>query len=135
MLTPTVSESSEHMSFKDHFSRLAAQYSAYRPSYPASLFDYLAKCCRERHSALDCACGNGQATIALAERFGSVIATDASPQQVAAATPRPNITYRVARGEDSGLDSKSVDLITVAQALHWFDLDAFYREAQRVLKP
>lgn len=122
------------MSFKDHFSRLAAQYSAYRPAYPAALFDYLARSCPERQTAWDCACGNGQATLALAERFNSVIATDASPQQIAAATARANITYRVAPAEQSGIESKSLDLVSVAQALHWFDLESFYREVERVLK-
>ncbi|MBV8804730.1 MAG: class I SAM-dependent methyltransferase [Sinobacteraceae bacterium] len=122
------------MSFKDHFSRLAAQYSAYRPAYPAALFDYLARSCPERQTAWDCACGNGQATLALAERFDSVIATDASPQQIAAATARANITYRVAPAERSGIESKSLDLVSVAQALHWFDLESFYREVERVLK-
>ncbi len=123
------------MSFKDHFSRLAAGYAQFRPSYPPALFDYLASCCAGRHTAWDCACGTGQATLALAERFDSVIATDASPQQVAGAAPHPKVTYRVARAEDSGIDSGSVDLVTVAQALHWFDLDSFYLEARRVLKP
>jgi ubiquinone/menaquinone biosynthesis C-methylase UbiE len=123
------------MSFKDHFSRLAAQYSAFRPTYPASLFDYLAQSCRERRTVWDCACGSGQASVALAERFDSVIATDASPQQVSAAVPRANITYRVAPADDSGLEPQSVDLVTVAQALHWFDLQAFYSEVQRILKP
>lgn len=123
------------MSFKDHFSRLAAQYAAFRPTYPASLFDYLAESCHDQRLVWDCACGNGQATVALAERFASVIATDASPQQVSAATSRSNITYRVARADDSGLEPHSADLVTVAQALHWFDLDAFYGEVQRVLKP
>ena len=123
------------MSFKDHFSGLAAQYSAFRPSYPPVLFDYLAQLCRERRKAWDCACGNGQATLALARHFEAIIATDASPQQLAAAPPHPNVTYRVAPAEDSGIDSNSVDLVTVAQALHWFDLDPFYGEAQRVLVP
>jgi SAM-dependent methyltransferase len=123
------------MSFKDHFSRLVAQYSAFRPTYPASLFDYLAQSCRERRTVWDCACGSGQASVALAERFDSVIATDASPQQVSAAVPRANITYRVAPADDSGLEPQSVDLVTVAQALHWFDLQAFYSEVQRILKP
>jgi SAM-dependent methyltransferase len=123
------------MSFKDHFSRLAAQYSAFRPSYPPALFDYLAQLCRERQKAWDCACGNGQAALAIAERFESVIATDASPQQLAAAPANAKVTYRVARAEDSGIESSSVDLVTVAQALHWFDLDSFYGEVQRVLKP
>src|SRR5215470_9845268 len=123
------------MSFKDHFSRLAAQYSAYRPSYPASLFAYLAQCCPEHQVVWDCACGNGQATLGLAEQFDRVIATDASPQQVAAAPSRDNVTYRVARAEDSGIEPSSLDLVTVAQALHWFNLDDFYREVTRVLKP
>jgi SAM-dependent methyltransferase len=123
------------MAFKDHFSRLAAQYSAFRPSYPPAIFDYLAQLCRERQNAWDCACGNGQATLALAERFEAVIATDASPQQLAAAPTHANVTYRVARAEESGIEPQSVDLVTVAQALHWFDLDPFYGEVQRVLKP
>jgi SAM-dependent methyltransferase len=123
------------MSFKDHFSGLAAQYSAFRPSYPPVLFDYLAQLCRERRQAWDCACGNGQATVALAKHFDAVIATDASPQQLSAAPPLGNVTYRVAPAEASGIDSSSVDLVTVAQALHWFDLDSFYGEAQRVLAP
>jgi SAM-dependent methyltransferase len=123
------------MSFKDHFSGLAAQYSAFRPSYPPVLFNYLAQMCRERKQAWDCACGNGQATVALAKHFAAVIATDASPQQLSAAPSLGNVTYRVAPAEASGIDSSSVDLVTVAQALHWFDLDSFYGEAQRVLVP
>jgi SAM-dependent methyltransferase len=98
------------------------------------VFDYLVALCHERRGAWDCACGNGQATLALAERFDSVIGTDASPQQLAAAPPHPKVTYRVARAEESGLESKSADLVTVAQALHWFDLDAFYAEVNRVLR-
>jgi SAM-dependent methyltransferase len=123
------------MGFKDHFSRVTSQYGEYRPSYPASLFEYLAGVCADRRAAWDCACGTGQATIALAEQFDTVIATDASQQQVAAATRRPNVAYRVARAEQSGIETGSLDLVTVAQALHWFDLDAFYEEVFRVLKP
>ncbi len=121
--------------FKDHFSRLAAQYAAFRPRYPAALFDYLAEVAPARFAAWDCACGSGQATVDLAERFDAVTATDASAQQVAAATPHPRVTYRVAPAENSGLPAESVDLVTVAQALHWFDLTAFYAEARRVLRP
>jgi SAM-dependent methyltransferase len=123
------------MSFKDHFSRLAAQYAAFRPAYPPELFYCLAQLCSDRRVAWDCACGTGQASVALAEHFEAVIATDASPQQVAAATPHDRVTYRVAKAAGSGLDSKSVDLVTVAQALHWFDLDSFYAEVERVLVP
>jgi SAM-dependent methyltransferase len=120
--------------FKDHFSRLAAQYATFRPRYPAALFDYLAAVAPSRSAAWDCACGSGQATLDLAERFDSVIGTDASAQQVSQAPPHPRVTFRVARAEESGLPDESVDLATVAQSLHWFDLDAFYAEARRVLR-
>jgi len=120
--------------FKDHFSRLAAQYAAFRPRYPAALFDYLAAVAPARTAAWDCACGSGQATLDLAERFDGVIATDASAQQVAQALPHPHVTYRVAPAERSGLSPESVDLVTVAQSLHWFDFDAFYAEVRRVLR-
>lgn len=83
----------------------------------------------------DCAAGNGQATLDLAERFARVVATDASPEQIASASPHPRAEYRVAVAEASGLGDESVDLITVAQALHWFDLNRFFAEVRRVLKP
>lgn len=121
------------MAFKDHFSKLASPYAQFRPSYPASLFDYLARSCARRQLAWDCACGSGQATLAVAERFAHVVASDASAQQLAAAPPRANITYRLAPADCSGIQTDGADLITVAQALHWFDLEGFYREAARVL--
>ena len=71
------------MNFKDHFSRLAAHYASFRPRYPPALFDYLEECCPRRDCAWDCACGSGQATLALATRFAAVIATDASAAQLA----------------------------------------------------
>jgi ubiquinone/menaquinone biosynthesis C-methylase UbiE len=120
--------------FKDHFSRLAPQYAEFRPRYPGALFDFLAKASPSRKRAWDCACGSGQATLDLADRFESVIGTDASAQQVAAAKPHPRVTYAVARAEESGLENESTDLITVAQALHWFDLPVFFAEAKRVLR-
>ena len=121
------------MTFKDHFSGLAADYAQYRPRYPGALFDYLAKTTPAQKRAWDCACGSGQATLDLAERFEAVIATDASAKQIAAARPHPRVTYAVGRAEDSGLEDNSVDLITVAQSLHWFDLNLFYGEVRRVL--
>jgi len=121
------------VTFKDHFSSLAAQYAEFRPRYPGALFDFLAKTSPARTRAWDCACGNGQATLDLAERFESVIATDASAQQIAAAKPHPRVTYAVARAEQSGIASDSIDLVTVAQALHWFDRGTFYDEVKRVL--
>jgi SAM-dependent methyltransferase len=85
--------------------------------------------------AWDCATGSGQAAIGLAEVFERVIATDASEKQIANAEQHPGVEYRVATAEKSALDSATVDAITVAQALHWFDLEQFYSEVRRVLKP
>lgn len=121
--------------FKDHFSSVASQYAEARPGYPPALFDYLASLCAERERCWDCACGSGQASIALGEYFDLVIATDASAKQVAAAEPHPRVKYSVAPAEASGLESGSMDLGTVAQSLHWFKFDEFYAEAKRVLKP
>lgn len=123
------------MTFKDHFSKLAEQYAEFRPRYPNALFDYLARTAPARTRAWDCACGNGQATTDLADRFDAVIATDASAKQIAAAAQHPRVTYGVARAEQCGLEDASVDLITVAQSLHWFDLPPFYAECERVLRP
>jgi SAM-dependent methyltransferase len=120
--------------FKDHFSALASQYAASRPGYSASLFDYLASLCAERRAVWDCACGSGQASIPLAGHFETIFATDASKEQIASATPHPHVRYSVAPAEHSGLEAQSVDLVTVAQALHWFDLPKFYAEVDRVLK-
>jgi SAM-dependent methyltransferase len=123
------------MQFKDHFSPLATNYASFRPRYPPALFDCLAQACRHRECAWDCACGSGQATLALAARFAAVIATDASAAQVSAAPAHPNVRYRVAFAEASGLDLASIDIVTVAQALHWFALAPFYAEVERVLRP
>jgi SAM-dependent methyltransferase len=121
--------------FKDHFSGHAAEYAAYRPGYPASLFDFVAGLPARRGVAWDAATGNGQAATGIAAHFERVIATDASPQQIANAVPHERVEYRVAPAEDSGLAAGSVDLVTVAQGLHWFDFDRFYAEARRVLAP
>lgn len=122
-------------SFNDHFSAMAGDYARYRPTYPSALFSYLAEVAPARERVWDCGAGSGQASCALAEYFEQVIATDASAEQIAAAMPHPRIDYRVAPAEASGLDEASVDLVTVAQALHWFDLEPFYCEVRRVLRP
>ncbi len=119
---------------KDLFSQHAADYAKYRPNYPAGLFEHLASLVPLRGRAWDCATGNGQAAVGLAAHFEEVVATDASVQQLAQAAPHPRVSYRVALAENSGLESGSVDLVTVAQALHWFDLPQFYREARRVAR-
>jgi ubiquinone/menaquinone biosynthesis C-methylase UbiE len=121
--------------FQDHFSEVANRYADFRPHYPPALFDYLATLAPRSSLVWDCACGNGQATLDLAQRFDQVIATDASREQIASAIPHLNVEYRVAPAEQSGLSDGSVGLVTVAQALHWFDLELFYAEVRRVLRP
>ncbi|MBW8458077.1 MAG: class I SAM-dependent methyltransferase [Thiobacillus sp.] len=121
--------------FKDHFSSASDRYAAYRPDYPAALFAWLAGLCVDHDLAWDCATGSGQAALGLAPHFRRVVATDASAEQIRHAAPHPLIDYRVAPAEASGLADHSVDLVTVAQAAHWFDLPRFYAEAARVLKP
>jgi len=121
--------------FNDHFSNVARQYADFRPHYPAALFDFLATLAPGDSLVWDCAAGSGQATTDLAARFKTVIATDASAEQIASAPRRSNVEYRVALAEQSGLADESVGLVTVAQALHWFRLESFFAEASRVLKP
>jgi SAM-dependent methyltransferase len=121
--------------FKDHFSTASDRYAAYRPDYPADLYDWLAGRCAEHDLAWDCATGSGQAARGLVPHFARVVATDASAAQIRHAEPHAGIDYRVAAAEASGLPGHSVDLVTVAQAAHWFDLPRFYSEAARVLKP
>ena len=87
-----------------------------------------------RGAVWDCACGSGQASLDLAARFERVLATDASAGQIESATPHPRVEYRVAPAEKSGLLDASVDCVTIAQALHWFDIDAFFVEVRRVVK-
>jgi SAM-dependent methyltransferase len=123
------------VSFKDHFSGHAANYARFRPKYPAALFEYLASVAPSRELAWDCATGNGQAAVGLAEWFDHVIATDASEAQLSNAQAHPRVEYRHAPAEASGIADHSVDLVTVAQALHWLNIDRFYEEARRVLKP
>jgi SAM-dependent methyltransferase len=121
--------------FPDHFSHVAGAYASFRPSQPDALVSWAVGLAPRRDLAWDCATGNGQAARAVAEHFARVVATDASASQLAHAAPHPRVTYRAAPAEASGLTDRSADLVTVAQALHWFDLDAFYREVRRVLAP
>ncbi|HET7396672.1 MAG TPA: class I SAM-dependent methyltransferase [Gammaproteobacteria bacterium] len=121
--------------FKDHFSGHATAYADARPHYPDSLFAWLATLTPQHELAWDCGTGNGQAAVALAKHYARVIATDASVQQIESAFPCPNVEYRAVPAERSGLAAHGVDLVTVAQAAHWFGLPAFYAEVRRVAKP
>jgi len=123
------------VAFQDHFSQQAAAYASHRPGYPAELFQYLASVSPRRDRAWDTATGNGQAATGLARHFATVIATDASRNQIANAKPESGVHYMVAASEHSALAPASIDLTTIAAALHWLDLDAFYREISRVSRP
>jgi len=119
--------------FKDHFSAQSAAYSRYRPGYPPQLVAFVASCAPGRALAVDCATGNGQAAIALAEHFERVIAVDASRAQIANATPHPRVEYVCAPAEDLPVADHSAGLVAAAQAVHWFDFERFYAECRRVL--
>lgn len=123
------------MRFHDHFSGHAAGYAQGRPTYPEALFDWLAAQCARRALAWDAGCGNGQAALALARRFERVIATDPSAEQVAQAAPAANVEYRVEPAEAPTLAPHGADLVTVAQALHWFELERFFAAVRRTLAP
>lgn len=122
------------MRFADHFSGHAVDYARARPTYPDRLFEWLATLPPARERAWDAGCGNGQATLSLAAHFKRVIGTDPSAAQIASAVAHPRVEYRIEPADASTLDDSSVDLLLVAQALHWFPQEAFHREAARVLK-
>ena len=121
--------------FIDAFSDASERYATARPTYPSALFQTLAALAPATRSVWDCATGNGQAAMGLAEFFESIDATDASAEQIAQAQPHPRVRYRCAPAESSGLAARSMDLVSVAQALHWFDRDRFFAEAKRVARP
>jgi len=122
------------MPFRDYFSSQSKEYAQHRPSYPESMFDYLASLAPGRELAWDCGTGNGQAALALTNNFRKVVATDASAAQIENAFPHEKVTYRVEQAENTTIPSHTVDLITVGTAVHWFDFDAFYTEVRRVGK-
>ncbi len=123
------------MEKKDYFSKQSKAYAAFRPAYPPELYDFIFQFISNRSDAWDCATGNGQVARYLAEHFDKVYASDISPQQVSNAFKANNIFYSIAPAERSGFPDRQFDLITVAQAIHWFDLLSFYREVKRVARP
>jgi ubiquinone/menaquinone biosynthesis C-methylase UbiE len=123
------------MSFADHFSEKSDLYATARPRYPDALFAFIAGACLVRDRAWDCATGSGQAAVGLAGHFAAVEASDASEQQIANAVAHARVHYSVQRAEHTDFAPASFDAVCVAQALHWFELERFYAEARRVLKP
>ena len=120
--------------FSDHFGKVAHAYADFRPRYPDELFTWLAGQCAGDDLAWDCGCGSGQASVALAQHFAHVRATDTSREQIFHAQLCAGVEYDIAAADNSGLPDRCVDLITVAQALHWFELTSFYEEVRRVGK-
>jgi hypothetical protein len=123
------------MTPKDLFSANANQYAAFRPDYPNELFDFIFSQVKNFSTAWDCATGNGQAAKMLSLKFAQVLATDISENQMENGFRAPNIIYSVSPAEKSSFPDQIFDLITVAQAAHWFKLDLFYDEVRRVAKP
>jgi SAM-dependent methyltransferase len=121
--------------FADHFSRISTSYAAFRPRYPLRLFELLAGEAPGRRIAWDAGTGTGQAAVGLAEWFDRVVASDASPTQVRRGERHPRVRYVAALAEAGPIRDGAADIVTVAQALHWLDLDRFYAEARRVLAP
>ncbi len=119
--------------FNDYFSDHSQDYALFRPEYPDELYFHLSHLTEHHNYAWDCATGNGQAAKQLAKYYKQIIATDASENQINQAQQQKNIQYRVTTAEKSGIDDQSIDLIVVAQAIHWFDLDKFALETDRVL--
>jgi len=120
---------------KDLFSTQASSYAGFRPGYPSSLFEHILECTPNRDTAWDCATGNGQSAISLAPHFTQIFATDISAPQLEHATQAYNIIYRQGSAESSGLPDAAVDLVTVAQAYHWFNFELFQQEVRRVARP
>lgn len=123
------------MSYINHFNEDTGHYLQFRPDYPTNMYQFLVSLVDERHLAWDCGTGNGQAAFALAHYFQQVIATDINQKQLAVAPKKENIRYECWPAEKTQLENSSVDLITVAQALHWFHFESFYAEVRRVAKP
>lgn len=120
---------------KDLFSKQSSTYKRYRPTYPEKLYDLILGETSDRNLCWDVGCGNGQVAAQLATHFDQVEATDLSENQLAHAVQKTNIHYAVGRAEKTNFLDHSFDLITVGQAIHWFDHDAFNQEVKRVLKP
>ncbi|KAG0223698.1 S-adenosyl-L-methionine-dependent methyltransferase [Mortierella sp. GBAus27b] len=115
-------------------------YQSFRPGYNDNfynmVYNYHAKNNGQFIIAVDVGTGTGQVATVLADKFEHVYGVDASAAMLASAVQKPNITYRVSKSEDlSWIPDSSVDVVTVAEAIHWFDLPRFFAEVKRILKP
>ncbi|HSP41150.1 MAG TPA: class I SAM-dependent methyltransferase [Gillisia sp.] len=119
---------------KDNFSEVSNEYSRFRPGYPQELYNFLKTEIKCFERAWDCGTGNGQVAVPLSQMFRMVYATDISTNQLQNATPGNNIIYSRQPAEKTNFGSEMFDLVTVGQAIHWFDFDQFYGEVNRTLK-
>jgi ubiquinone/menaquinone biosynthesis C-methylase UbiE len=119
----------------DNFSAQAKAYARFRPHYPDEMIRFIVSQCSGDETALDVATGNGQVAVALSAHFHRVFATDISAKQLENATRPDNVEYRMEPAESTSFEDRQFDLVTVAQAIHWFDFDQFYSEVYRILKP
>ncbi len=120
---------------KDNFSKQANLYAKFRPGYPDELFDFLFSLLTEKNTAWDCGTGNGQVALQLSKQFADVYATDISASQIANAVSKENIHYSKISAEETSFPENMFDMVTVGQAIHWFNFDKFYKEVNRTLKP
>jgi SAM-dependent methyltransferase len=123
------------MSFLDLFSKQAEIYAKYRPQYPEALFTYLATLNETLDLVWDCGTGNGQAALSLANHYQQIIATDPSEEQLKHAFQHPKISYQKVTAEAFEFQPASFDLISIANAIHWFNFDVFYPKVKQLLKP
>lgn len=120
---------------RNWFDQGGRAYARFRPEYPRELAAYLASAAPDNRLAVDVGCGNGQLTQLLAPYFDRVIGLDPSADQIANAVPNARIHYECAPAERLPVPDASASLVTAAQAAHWFDLPAFYREVRRIAVP
>ena len=121
--------------FEDRYGAVAASYARHRPAYPRGLFDLVASAAPARRRCWDAGTGSGQAAVVLASYFREIVATDASQQQLDQAVAAPGVEYRCEPSESTSIPDRSVDAITVASAIHWFERPAFFDEVRRVGAP
>lgn len=119
---------------KDNFSKQSDLYAKFRPGYPKKMFDFLLPLVPDKRIAWDCGTGNGQVAISLSRYFKEVYATDISASQINNAVKKANIFYSVEKAEETLFADNTFDLVTVAQAIHWFNFKSFYDEVKRTLK-
>jgi SAM-dependent methyltransferase len=126
---------SKGFGLKDNFSTQAVQYVQFRPTYPKTLYDFILNNVAQKTLAWDCATGNGQVAVELSLFFDQVYASDISAKQLANAPQKENIIYLEEPAEKTSFKDDSFDLITVAQGIHWFNFEEFFKEVKRVLRP